>query len=187
MEIRPLKLEGTYAIQLKAHRDDRGYFVETYCERVFREHGLVTAWVQENQSLSARKGLIRGLHFQRPPHAQTKLVRVVAGAAWDVFVDLRRSSPTYGRWDALELSEENQVIAYIPRGFAHGFCTLTERAIVTYKVDDYYAPDCDTGLRWNDETLGIPWPAAEAILSPKDRAQPLFRDFVSPFYYYNAT
>lgn len=181
MEVRPLKLKGTFAIQPTPRHDDRGYFVQTYSEDVFRKHGLSTGWVQDNQSLSNRKGLIRGLHFQTPPHAQTKLVRVVAGAVWDVFVDLRKASPTFGQWDAIELSSENHTIAYIPKGFAHGFCTLTDVAVVLYKVDAAYAPASDAGLRWNDEVLDVAWPAAEAFLSPKDRAQPMFRDFASPF------
>jgi dTDP-4-dehydrorhamnose 3,5-epimerase len=161
--------------------DGRGYFMRTYDEGIFRDHGLTTAWVQENQSRSTRKGLIRGLHFQRPPHAETKLVRVVVGAILDVFVDLRKESETYGQWDSLELSAENHRMAYIPKGFAHGFCTLTDVAVVLYKVDACYEPRAEGGLRWDDRTLSIAWPTAEPYLSAKDRALPAFDGFVSPF------
>lgn len=181
MNIQPLKLKGTFAIRLEPHRDERGYFAATYAENVFRERGLVTAWVQDNQSLSTRRGIIRGLHFQMPPHAETKLVRACAGAVWDVFVDLRKSSPTFGQWDALELSAENWVMAYVPKGFAHGFCTLSDEALVAYKVDAYYNEEASAGLRWDDPHLAIPWPTKEPFLSPRDRSLPLFRDFKSPF------
>jgi dTDP-4-dehydrorhamnose 3,5-epimerase len=150
-------------------------------EQIFREHGLTTSWVQENQSLSDRKGIIRGLHFQQPPHAETKLIRVVGGAILDVFVDLRKESATYGRWDSIQLSAESHTMVYIPKGFAHGFCTLTEKTVVIYKVDAYYAPEFEGGLRWDDETLNIRWPTQEPLVSVKDRALPSFKDFVSPF------
>lgn len=182
IEIKPLRLDGTYEIALSPIQDERGYFLMTYRHSLFVERGLVTEWVQENQSLSRRKGTIRGLHFQMPPYAETKLVRVLSGAAWDVFVDLRRGSLTYGQWDCLELSADNQRMVYIPRGFAHGFCTLTEDVLVAYKVDAYYTPEAQAGLLWNDETLGIPWPVeGEPVLSPKDRTLPAFLTFQSPF------
>jgi len=178
----PLKLAGTYAIRLEPHFDDRGYLVVTYGNDMFAAHGLATGWVQDNQSVS-RRGVIRGLHFQRPPHQETKLVRVVEGAVWDVFVDLRRESPTYRQWDAIELSESNNVMAYIPRGFAHGFCVLTDRATVVYKVDAYYAPAASGGVLWNDETLAIPWPLddREPTLSGRDLELPRLSDLESPF------
>jgi len=178
----PLKLAGTWAIRLEPHFDDRGYLVVAYGNDLFEERGLVTGWVQDNESLS-RRGVIRGLHFQNPPHAETKLVRVVAGAVWDVFVDLRRSSPTYGQWDAIELSEDNHISAYIPRGFAHGFCTLSDRAVVVYKVDRYYVPAAAGGVLWNDEALAIPWPLGgkAPLLSSRDLGLPSLRDLVSPF------
>ena len=153
-----------------------------YDDSIFADKGLTTSWVQENQSLSNSKGLIRGLHFQRPPHAETKLVRVVVGAIWDVFVDLRRNSDTYGLWDALELSAENKMMVYIPKGFAHGFCTLSEQTLVLYKVDAYYMPEFEGGLKWDDEALGIQWPVDNPHLSVKDTTRwSTFRDFVSPF------
>lgn len=176
MEIRPLKLPGTFEILLNPRRDDRGYFMRVMDQKILSDHGLATAWVQENQSFSNRKGLIRGLHFQRPPHAETKLVRVPVGSVLDVFVDLRSGSPTHGDWDAIELSEARHNMVYLPKGFAHGFCTLSDQAIVMYKVDAYYAPDFEDGLRWNDEALKIPWPAEHPHLSAKDSNWPLLRD-----------
>jgi dTDP-4-dehydrorhamnose 3,5-epimerase len=173
MEIRPLRLEGTFEIILTPHKDDRGYFMRVFDAGIFRGHGLVESWVQENQSLSVRKNLVRGLHFQRPPHCETKLVRAILGAAYDVFVDLRRDSPTYGKWDALELSEERQNLVYIPKGFAHGFCTLSENVVMVYKVDAPYAPQFEDGLAWNDPELGIDWPSTSPYLSAKDSGWPL--------------
>jgi dTDP-4-dehydrorhamnose 3,5-epimerase len=181
MDIRPLRFAGTYEITLNPKCDDRGYFMRTYDESIFREHGLTTSWVQENQSLSTRRGLIRGLHFQKPPHAETKLIRVAIGAVFDVFVDLRRNSETYGQWDAVELTPEKKNMLYIPKGFAHGFCTLTEEAVVLYKVDAYYAPDSEDGIRWDDRTLNVTWPADEPYLSAKDRALPSIDELLSPF------
>ena len=121
--------------------DERGYFMRVFDENLFRQHGITTAWVQKNQSLSKAKGTIHGLHFQRPPHAEAKLVRVTAGRILDVFVDLGKASPTFGQRHALELSAENQKMIYIPKGFAHGYCTLTEETVVFYKVDEWYAPN----------------------------------------------
>ncbi len=182
MEIKPLKLDGTYEIILAPRNDDRGYFMRVYDEEIMRQHGLKTFWVQENQSLSTKKGLIRGLHFQKPPYAETKLVRVAAGAVFDVMVDLRRNSNTYSQWDALELSAENQRVVYIPKGFAHGFCTLAENTLVLYKVDAFYMPEYEDGLRWDDEILGVQWPVAKPYLSDKDANWGSFRNFISPFF-----
>ncbi len=181
LEITPLKLAGTFEIKLAPSYDERGYFVRVWDQRLFREYGLTTSWVQENQSLSSRKGLIRGLHFQKPPHAETKLVRVVVGAILDVFVDLRKDSRTYGRWDSIELSAGNHKMVYIPKGFAHGFCTLSDEAVVLYKVDAYYAPELEGGIRWDDEMLEIQWPVKDPFASAKDAMLPGFRDFASPF------
>lgn len=181
LRIRPLKLKGTFEIALEPHLDARGYFARVYDEAIFCEHGLTTAWVQENQSLSARKGLIRGLHFQSPPHAETKLIRVVEGAVLDVFVDLRKRSETFGRWDSIELSAENLKMVYLPRGIAHGFCTLTDRALVQYKVDACYAPESEGGVRWDDPTLKIDWPTRDPFVSEKDRNLPAFEELASPF------
>jgi len=181
MEIRPLKLDGIYEITLKPACDDRGYFMRAYDEDIFHRRGLETAWVQESQSVSTRRGVLRGLHFQKPPHTETKLVRVVVGSVLDVFVDLRQSSPTYGQWDSLELAAGNMNCVYIPKGFAHGYCTLTDETIVLYKVDSSYAPDSEGGILWDDETLAIPWPVEHPIVSPKDSRLPHLRGFTTPF------
>jgi dTDP-4-dehydrorhamnose 3,5-epimerase len=181
MDIQPLKLAGTYEIVLKPRQDDRGYFMRVLDISSFAEFGLQTSWVQENESRCIHKHTVRGLHFQLPPHTETKLVRVVAGKILDVFVDLRRASPTFGQWEAVELSADNHKMAYIPRGFAHGYCSLTDESVVVYKVDAAYAPSFEGGLRWNDPTLGIQWPIREPVLSPRDATLPLFSSFSSPF------
>ncbi len=181
MNIKPLKLEGTFEIELSPIGDHRGYFLMTYSRKIFQEHGLQTEWLQENQSLSRAKHTIRGLHFQHPPHAETKLLRVIQGAMLDVFVDLRKSSPTYGKWDSIELTRDNNKMVYIPRGFAHGFCTLTENTIAQYKVDNLYCQEAEGSLRWNDPDIAIEWPATDPVLSDKDQNAPFMKDFLSPF------
>ena len=165
--------------------DARGWFVETYSTRSFAHALGDTVFVQDNQAFSAAPGTLRGLHFQRPPPPQAKLVRVLRGAIFDVAVDLRAGSPTYGRWAGVTLTADGGEQLFIPRGFAHGYCTLAPDTEVAYKVDGFYAPDCDAGLAWNDPTLAIAWPLApgEAILSDKDKALPPFAGFVSPFQY----
>ncbi len=181
MLIRPLKIPGAFEITLQPRVDERGDFVRTFDTHIFSEHGLTTAWLQENEALSCSHGVVRGLHFQRPPHSETKLVRVVLGAVLDVFVDIRRSSPTYGKWDMVELSATNHKAVYVPKGCAHGYCTLTDSSIVLYKVDSCYAPAHEGGLRWNDELLNIPWPVKEAVISAKDAKLPSLDGFLSPF------
>jgi dTDP-4-dehydrorhamnose 3,5-epimerase len=181
LEIKPLKLAGTFEIVPKIIGDARGYFMESYSRKLFAEHGLQTDWAQENQSLSEKKHTLRGLHFQLPPFAQTKLVRAVRGEILDAFVDLRKDSPTYGQWDAIVLSEENCKSVYVPRGFAHGFCTIVENTIIQYKVDNLYAPEHDSGIRWNDPEIGIDWQTNDPILSAKDEKSQFLKDFVSPF------
>lgn len=181
MEFHPLALEGAWRIQAVPIGDSRGYFVRTYAIDAFRERGLQTEWVQENQSKSAAQGTIRGLHFQLPPDTETKLVRVVRGAVLDVLVDLRGGSPTYGHWDAVELTEANFSMVYIPRGFAHGFCTLTPDAVVAYKVDAPYAPKSEGGLPWDDPGIGISWPTDTPVLSDRDRAHQPLSAFETPF------
>jgi dTDP-4-dehydrorhamnose 3,5-epimerase len=181
VEIKQRKLKGVFEITLQRISDSRGYFSRTYCKDLFHENGLQTDWVQENQSLSTRVDTLRGLHFQRPPHTETKLVRVLQGVIVDVFVDLRKESETYGQWDSIELSADNNKAIYIPQGLAHGFCTLTDNTIVHYKVDNNYAPDYEGGIRWNDPVLGIAWNVQDAFLSDRDKNLPFFSDFVSPF------
>jgi dTDP-4-dehydrorhamnose 3,5-epimerase len=165
-------------------RDERGYFVETFHTRVAQELGLPGWFVQDNQSLSIARGTVRGLHFQIPPKMQAKLVRVLRGSIYDVAVDLRANSPTYGRWIAETLTANGGEQLFIPGGFAHGFCTLESHTEVAYKVDDYYAPECEQGIAWDDPTLSIDWPIApgDAILSDKDRKLGSFLSFVSPFH-----
>jgi len=175
------KLAGTFEIILEPKRDQRGFFMRTYDREIMAQHGLDRPWVQENHSRSVSKFAIRGLHFQLPPYAETKLVRVVRGAVWDVFVDLRKNSATYGQWDALELTEDNFKYIYIPRGFAHGFCTLTDTCDLLYKVDSPYSPSFERGLLWNDPDLAISWPTDSPVVSEKDQKNGLFRNFVSAF------
>lgn len=181
MEIKSLNLSGTYEILPSPHLDDRGYFMRIYDQATFEELGLQTQWMQENEARSIRKYILRGLHFQAPPHAETKLVRVILGSILDVFVDLRKDSTTFGQWDSIELSAENHKMVYIPPGFAHGYCSLTDETIVLYKVDASYARDFEGGLRWNDNTLNINWPTQKPHLSARDQLLPLFSEFASPF------
>jgi dTDP-4-dehydrorhamnose 3,5-epimerase len=182
MDVTSLEIPDVKLIKLKKHLDGRGYFVETYNRREHARYGINQEFVQDNQSLSHKIGTIRGLHFQIPPMAQAKLVGVLAGSIFDVAVDIRRGSPTYGKWCGAVLRENTDQI-FIPQGFAHGFCTLEPDTLVAYKVDSYYAPDCNRGIRWNDPTIGIKWPpeAAQAILSDNDAKLPLLADFVSPY------
>lgn len=181
MNFRNLSLPGVYELVFEPRHDTRGYFERVYCEALFKQHSLNTHWVQENQSFTSRKHTIRGLHFQKPPFAETKFIRVISGAIYDVVVDLRRSSPTYGRWLSLEISAERQNAIYVPKGFAHGFCTLTDNVIVVYKVDCAYTPQAEAGIRWNDPVLAIPWPTTNPVLSERDRALPTFQTFETPF------
>ncbi|MEJ1157934.1 dTDP-4-dehydrorhamnose 3,5-epimerase [Prosthecomicrobium sp. N25] len=173
-------------IEPRRFGDDRGWFTEVYSEADFSRRGIDVRFVQDNHSLSRPAGVLRGLHFQRPPRAQAKLVRCIRGRIWDVAVDIRRGSPTYGRWAAAELSAANGRQLYIPVGFAHGFLTLEPDTEVTYKVSDFYAPDCDGGLRWNDPDLALPWPipaGIDPVTSSKDAVLPGLRAFESPFPY----
>lgn len=185
MRVEALNIPAVKILAPGKHGDDRGFFSETYNKKALAAAGVRLEFVQDNHSFSAAKGTVRGLHFQTPPFAQDKLVRVVRGAIFDVAVDLRRGSPTYGRHVSATLSATawNQIL--VPIGFAHGLMTLEPDTEVIYKVSDYYAPEHDHGLLWNDPTLGIEWPLAEpepeAILSDKDRAQPRFAAFATPF------
>jgi dTDP-4-dehydrorhamnose 3,5-epimerase len=160
------------------HVDSRGFFSEAYSKRAYAEIGIVNEFVQDNHSLSRKKGVVRGLHFQIEPFAQAKLLRVLRGAVFDVVVDIRTGSPTYGQHIATVLSDEDWNQIFIPVGFAHGFCTMREETEILYKVDHYYSPAHERGVRWNDPGLGIAWPIskAEAELSEKDKALPLLAD-----------
>ena len=181
MEIKERKLKGTFEIKLKPHIDERGFFMRTFDQSIYKKYGLERNWVQENHSRSERKGIIRGLHYQLPPFEETKLVRCIKGKILDVFVDLRLNSDTFGQWESIELSEENKTMIFIPRGFAHGFCTLTEVSEVLYKVDNSYNPEAEIGLLWNDPNLKINWPVQTPLLSEKDKKNILFTDFLQKY------
>ncbi|MBQ6509213.1 MAG: dTDP-4-dehydrorhamnose 3,5-epimerase [Flexilinea sp.] len=177
-------IPGVYIIEPKVFGDHRGYFMETYSTRAFAEIGIDTVFVQDNQSFSARKGTLRGIHFQNAPYSQTKLVRVTRGAVMDVAVDLRKGSPTYRQWVTAELSAENKRMFYIPRGFGHGFKTLTDDVEFCYKVDNLYNRECDRGIRYNDPSIGVDWGGViEELLSAKDTTSPLLDDSDCNFIY----
>jgi len=178
MEIIKTPIEGLWVIEPKVFRDARGYFVETYNEQRYREAGIDARFVQDNQSCSSY-GVVRGLHFQKPPYSQAKLVCCTVGRVLDVAVDLRPDSPTYGQWYGVELSEENKRQFFIPRGFAHGFSVLSENAIFTYKCDNLYHPEADGGILLNDPTLAIDWriPEVQRIISDKDKKHPTFDEY----------
>lgn len=184
MEVLKTALEGVVIIEPRIFKDARGYFFESWSQREFNEKVRPVNFVQDNESMSSR-GVIRGLHFQRPPYSQSKLVRCVRGRVLDVAVDIRRGSPTYGKYVAVELSEENHRQFFVPRGFAHGFSVLSDVAVFQYKCDNFYSPESEGGIDLLDPTLAVDWqiPAAEAILSPKDHGHPAFVEFDSPFDY----
>ena len=179
------KIPDLYIIEPKVFGDDRGYFMETYSQKGFAEAGLTMTFVQDNESKS-RKGVLRGLHFQTK-QTQGKLVRVTQGEVWDVAVDLRKGSPTYGQWEGVYLSAENKRQFYVPEGFAHGFVVTSEEAIFNYKCTDFYAPEYDSGLLWNDEDVAIKWPLeglGEILLSEKDQKQKTLKELKDlPFIY----
>ncbi len=182
MEVIKTALDGVVIIEPRIFKDDRGYFFESFSQREFDEKVRPVTFVQDNESMSSY-GVMRGLHFQRPPFTQSKLVRCVKGKVLDVAVDIRKGSPTYGRHVAVELSEENHRQFFVPRGFAHGFAVLSETAIFQYKCDNFYAPEADGGISIQDESLGIDWhiPTEKAVLSAKDLNHPALEDFDTPF------
>lgn len=183
--VRQTSIDGLIVIEPHVFHDGRGYFFESFNTREFREAtGLKTTFVQDNQAKSCY-GVLRGLHFQLPPYSQAKLVSVVVGKVLDVAVDLRKGSATYGKYEAVELSQDNHLQMYIPRGFAHGYLVLSKTALFQYKCDRFYAPASEGGLAWNDPDIGIDWPidVQDILLSDKDRNRGLFKDFNSPFKY----
>ncbi len=184
-----LSIPDVIKVTLCRFGDERGYFMETYAAHIYAQGGISATFVQDNQSLSALPGVIRGLHFQTPPKAQAKLVRVVSGAIFDVAVDIRRGSPTYGHWCATTLTAQGAEQMFIPKGFAHGFCTLQPDTLVTYKLDDYFDAEADTGVLWSSPTLSIDWPldGIQPIVSAKDAAMTDFAEFISPFVYEGAS
>lgn len=184
MNVIKTDIEGVVIIEPRIFEDARGYFFESFSQREFEEKVGKIVFVQDNESKSSY-GVMRGLHFQRPPFTQSKLVRCVKGAVLDVAVDLRKGSPTYGKHVAVELTEDNHRQFFIPQGFAHGFAVLSDEAVFQYKCDNFYAPQADGGISILDESLGIDWriPTDKAILSDKDTKHPLLKDFDSPFEY----
>lgn len=184
MEVIKTELEGVVILEPRLFKDDRGYFFESFSQREFDEKVRPVKFVQDNESKSVY-GVLRGLHFQKPPFAQSKLVRVIQGAVLDVAVDIRVGSPTYGKYVAVELTAENHRQLFIPRGFAHGFSVLTDEVVFQYKCDNFYAPQNEGAIAWNDPALGIDWriPEASVILSEKDKHHPLLKDLPETFYY----
>jgi dTDP-4-dehydrorhamnose 3,5-epimerase len=182
MKCTKTQIQDLYVIEPSVFEDERGYFLESYNEKEFEQAICKVSFVQDNESKSS-KGVLRGLHFQKPPFNQAKLMRCIAGRVLDVAVDIRKGSPTYGKHVAIELSGENKKQVFVPKGFAHGFSVLSKTAVITYKVDNRYAPEYDAGIRFDDEALQIDWrlPPAEVQLSEKDKDLPSFKDLDSPF------
>lgn len=180
MEITETFIKGLFVIKPKVFEDARGYFFESYNNAVFESAGLHLNFVQDNQSLS-QKGVLRGLHLQNPPNAQGKLVRVITGAVFDVAVDIRKNSPTYGKYFGLELTEKNKWMMFIPEGFAHGFLTLEDNTVFSYKCTNYYNKPSEDCILWNDPQIGIDWKTDNPLLSEKDKEGKLLKDFVSQF------
>jgi dTDP-4-dehydrorhamnose 3,5-epimerase len=176
MKLIATDLDGSYIVEQTLYEDHRGSFLEIFSKKAFQECGISAEFVQDNSSLSKDAGVIRGLHFQNAPHAQAKLIWVVAGSIYDVIVDLREGSPGFARWTAVELSADTPRMLFVPKGFAHGFCTLLPGTRVFYKVDAPYAPKAEGGVRWDDPDLAIPWPTPSPIVSDKDKALPLLKE-----------
>lgn len=183
MEFIKTKLKDAVLVKPQVFRDERGFFLESYSKREFEKNGIKADFVQDNHSKSILKGVLRGLHFQLPPKTQAKLVRVTQGAVWDVIVDLRKESETFGKWQGFELSAKNFQMLFVPRGFAHGFLTLQENTEFEYKCDNFYSPQSDSGIFWSDPDLKIDWPEKNPLLSEKDSQQQTFKDFLknNPF------
>jgi dTDP-4-dehydrorhamnose 3,5-epimerase len=185
MDIAQLEIPDVKVVTPMRFSDARGYFSETWSDRRFRQEIADATFVQDNRSVSAKKGTLRGLHFQKPPHAQGKLVHVVRGAIFDVAIDIRKGSPSYGQHVVVTLDAAKGTQVWVPPGFLHGFCTLEDETEVFYKVTDYYSPSHDAGVLWNDSDLGISWPidADSIVLSDKDKRHPRLRDLPDLFYY----
>jgi dTDP-4-dehydrorhamnose 3,5-epimerase len=181
MKFTETELHGVWLIEPDVHEDKRGFFLESFTSREMATNGLPDTFVQDNHARSLVAGVLRGIHFQKPPFSQSKLVRVVRGSVYDVVVDLRRRSNTFGKWLGVTLSEENKKILFVPKGFGHAYCTLTADSEFLYKVDAYYSPTHDAGVRWNDPDIGIQWPVPEPTLSQKDLALPLLKEIEAPF------
>ena len=180
MEFLATRIKGAVHILPAVHADSRGFFLESYTLRDFEKAGIPAHFIQDNHSMSVETGVLRGLHLQHPPFAQSKLVRVIRGSIVDVIVDVRKGSPTYGQSESFELTERNFSMLFVPPGCAHGFCTVLPKTEVLYKVDNYYSPQHEAGIIWNDPELSIRWPTDNPVLSDRDKKWPLFKDFVSP-------
>ncbi len=183
MELIKTNIDGVYILKPRVFGDHRGWFMESYSKLKLEKLGIDIVFVQDNHSFSAQKGTLRGLHFQLNPKAQTKIVRCTKGKILDVAVDIRKGSPTYKKWVAVELTDENKKQLLIPKGFAHGFLSLTDDVEVQYKVDEYYAPECDRSIRFDDPEIVVEWGIRNPILSEKDAKAPLLKDSDSNFYY----
>jgi len=181
-QFKSLEIPGVILIEPQVFSDERGFFMEAYKYSEFASFGITERFVQDNHSRS-KKGVLRGLHYQNPPKAQGKLVRVISGEIFDVAVDIRKGSPTFGKWVGIKLSAENKRMLYIPPGFAHGFCVLSDIAEVLYKTTEEFAPECEAGIIWDDPDIGIDWPIKTPILSPKDAKWPRLKDAVNGFVY----
>lgn len=175
MKFHPMQIAGAFLVESVPHGDSRGYFSRTFCQETFREAGLETAFVQANASFSAQQGTLRGIHYQKEPHDEAKLVRCTRGAIYDVIVDLRPQSKTYLRWQATELTDDNLLQVYVPRGLAHGFMTLRDNVAVAYMVSAAYEPASEGGIRWDDPTFAIEWPGDVTTISEKDASWPDFK------------
>jgi dTDP-4-dehydrorhamnose 3,5-epimerase len=174
-------IEGLWIVSPVVHGDGRGFFLESFSAREFESQGIAAHFVQDNHSRSTQAGVLRGMHFQRPPFAQSKFVRVTRGSVYDVVVDLRKGSATYGQWRGFTLSDENKEMLFIPKGLAHGYCTLSAESDFFYKVDAFYSPQHDAGIRFDDPAIGIQWPVPDPVLSEKDKKLPFLSDIESPF------
>lgn len=181
MKVYETKLQDVKIIETPVHGDHRGFFTESYSKEIFHEMGITNDFIQDNHSLSVEPGVLRGMHYQTNPKAQTKLVRVTSGAIYDVLVDMRKDSPTYGHWEGYILSEHNHRQLLVPKGFAHGFCTITGNVNVQYKVDEIYSPENDAGIAFDDPDIGIIWPMSNFVLSQKDKEHPLLKDAIHDF------
>ncbi len=174
MKFTETPIEGVFVIELEKHGDERGFFARMFCEKEFREHGLATHFVQVNDSLAEKKGTLRGLHYQLAPASETKLVRCIRGALQDVIIDLRPGSKTFCERFSVDLTAENRTMLYVPKGFAHGFITLTDQTEAFYLVDEFYSAELERGVRWDDPKFNIQWPVELTVISDKDAARPDF-------------
>ncbi len=176
MKFAQTRLPGVWSIDLEPREDERGFLARTYCENEFAEHGLNIRWPQCNLTLTRKRGMLRGMHFQAEPKPEIKLIRCAAGSIYDVLVDVRQGSPTFGQWEGFELNAQNRRALYVPGGIAHGFQCLTDHCEVFYQMSEFYFPELARGLRWNDPQVGIKWPLPDPILSERDKQLPLLAD-----------